>query len=139
MKGDIYYLKRKSDGEIVARFEQTEEYMSGHCYLDDLYFARVFCKSDSCTHWNFNGETYIEHLDSTISGTDSYYHICGSYCLADHIRTMCFLWKLAVDILSEGEDEEHKEYVTNEYFDTDEIKQLVTLMLEGYVIEKETK
>lgn len=143
MKGDIYCLIRKSDGRVIARFEQTEEYMSGHCYIGDGagydsgddYFAHVFCKWDSCTHWWFEGERSFVDENNKVKNNDAYYHLCGSEWFINHIRVMCFIWKLAADILSE--DEVYKEYVLSEYFDTDEIKKLVELMLDGYEIEKE--
>lgn len=147
-KGDIYYLIDSNDCP-VAKFEQTEEFMSGNCYQcfswtsdedgnytvpsEWSFFANVYCKWDSCTHWYFYGENYIEDTPA-----DSYYHLCGAHCFTDYIRTMCFIWKIAPMILAEDTDFKDVSDYTNEvYFETDEIKQLIELMLKDYTIKIE--
>lgn len=147
-KGDVYYLIH-SNGQPVAKFEQDEDYMSGNCYQcytwcddgngnyiipDDWeFFANVYCKWDSCTHWWFYGENFREDLPKDIGG---YYHICGTHCFTDHIRTMCFVWKLAAMILVEDANNANNDYTQEAYFKTEEIKQLIELTLKDYTIKK---
>lgn len=151
MKGDIYYLKNPR-GYIVAKFEQTDDYMTGVCYecsgwggsdlkdpCDWSFFADVYCKYDSCTHWNFFGEDYNPN---TKEGRDSYYHICGDYCFLDHVRMMCFVWKIAEDILVESCGSgayNTAEYTREAYSGSKKLKHLVDYMLDGYTIEKGDK
>ena len=65
MKGDVYHLI-DPEGREVAKFEQDQDWMSGKCYkacgwYDDKksvaaeyeFFAEVYCKQSSCTHWYF--------------------------------------------------------------------------------------
>ena len=145
-KGDKYFLIDKN-GYTVAKFELTGDYMTGDCYtccsweldkapVDYHYFAGVYSKWDSCTHWYFRGEDFDQELN--ISG-DSYYHICGSGCFLEHVRIMCFLWKVAAMYLKEEYEREGSKYTDpeREYFDNDEIKKLVEMMLEGCEIKKE--
>lgn len=136
MKGDIYYLKETTgDRYIVGRFvvESDDYHLIGTCYgcsgwysdgsIDDHYFTDVYCKKDTCTHWNFYGEDYDPETESE---KDSYYHICGTYCFNDHIRLMCFVWKLA-GMINNSPDYMHDNELT---------KKLVDMMLEGYEIVK---
>lgn len=139
MKGDVYYLKDTTDhNRIVAKFvvENDDRTLMGDCYsavswysdgsvCDYDYFAGVYCKLDSCTHWYFYGEDYDPELKNE---KDSYYHLCGAGCFMEHIRLMCFVWKLASIITGSSDD----------YFDNDEIKKLVDTMLKDYFIQKET-
>ena len=144
-KGDVYYLI-DPHGYIIAKFEHTEKYMGGNCYscsswVGDKnepyewdFFAEVWCKWDACTHWRFKGEDYDVENDKE---HDSYYHICGKRCFSDHIRLMCFVWKIAPMLLSEYEDFQHcRDSINDWYFETEEIKQLVEMMLTGYTIKK---
>lgn len=148
MKGDIYYLKRDLDGEIVGRFEITEWIpnlfkdepccITGICSLvtswsadskkiplDWEFVASVYCKWDGCTHWNFYGEDHFDDEDVH----DSYYHLCGAYCFADHIRMLCFVWKLMATLMPGSE---------NEYLnESQEVRDLIPILLDGYSIVKE--
>lgn len=137
MKGDRYLLRHKS-GRIIANFvvENDDGCLIGKCYEDDddsIFIASVYCKADSCTHWRFYGEDYRDDVKSYI---DPYYHLCGGHCFTHHITAMCFVWKLAANILSESMP--HRAAVIyGEYFDHDRIEKLVGLMLDGYEIIKE--
>lgn len=143
-KGDIYYLI-DPQGYINAKFEQKDDYMYGDCYTcnswigDDNepceydFFADIHCKWDACTHWRFKGEDYDPETDEE---HDSYYHICGEISFLEHIRTMCFLWKIASEIF--GEDPAFKNSM-EWYFEKEETKQLIEMMLKNYTIKKEEK
>ena len=155
MKGDRYFLRR-NDGTIVGIFEvDSDDYHSviGKCYepyswftdvdlpCESHFFANVYCKWDSCTHWNFYGENYDPELEETSPGLDSYYHICGEHCLHNHVRLMCFIWKLVSDIMTinrrkAGSDFSDFSDVTEEYFGCPLTKDLCELMLRGHDIEK---
>lgn len=149
-KGDIWYLKDKNDDDrIVAKIEFTDDYCTGDCYEpyswygDDTpaewhYVACFYCKWDSCTHWWFRGENYDVEIDG--SG-DSYYHLCGTHCFTNHIRNMCFVWKVAAMTLVESHKRNYRDLakdICRDYFDKNTTK-LIELMLDGYVIEKEEK
>lgn len=145
MKGDVYYLIN-SDGYTTCKFEFTDDYMTGVCYecytwdthknpLEYHYVADVYCKWDSCTHWWFRGQDY----DS--GDNDSYYHLCGSGCFTDHIRAMCFVWRLAAMTLIKDENysKSLKPDIARYYIGDDKTRQLVSLMLDGYTIKKENE
>ena len=148
MKGDIYYLIDPR-GYVIGKFEQTDNYMTGYCYsnwaweADDKktgcgwsFFADVYCKWSGCTHWYFNGEDYSHEF---VDDVDAYYHICGNQCFLQHVRLMCFIWKLAEEILVESyENDAHNiaEYTRQEYSGNKELKRLVDFMLDGYTIKK---
>ena len=137
MKNDRYLLRHKS-GRIIANFvvENDDACLMGKCYEDDNddnFIADVYCKSGSCTHWRFYGEDYCEDIETDI---DPYYHLCGSHCFTHHITAMCFVWKLAAEILSESMPERAVE-IHDDYFDHERIRKLVDLMLDGYEIIKE--
>lgn len=145
-KGDVYYLKRDLDGEIVGRFEIEDAIPSitsdepcsvtGICSLvicwsadhkiplDWEFVAAVYCKWDGCTHWNFYGEDHFDDEDEH----NAYYHLCGSYCFADHIRMICFVWKLMATLMPSYADEY--------YYDSQEVRDLIPIMLDGYSIVK---
>ena len=144
MKGDVYYLKDPS-GCVVAKFVvENEDYhcLMGHCYscvswdadnnipLEYLFVTDAYCKWDGCTHWNFCGEDYND--DDPIN---AYYHLCGDLCFRDHIRYMCFVWKLASMLIV---NEHYQEYTDTEYLGNPETQALIDLML-NYVIEKGEK
>lgn len=149
MVKNVYYLKNsKGYIECVFVVDDASPYsVTGRCYqitswggdkkpVDDSFFARVYCKWDACTHWHFSGE---DHTDSS-ENVDAYYHICGSHCVLEHVRAMCFIWKLVADIiadLSKKPDDPYNPDIIEEYFDGDDISNLVEVMLKDYVIEKE--
>lgn len=148
---DTYYLM-DSNGLIVAKFEQDEDYMSGKCYectswvenvstgiydvpCDWSFVAKVFCKFDACTHWYFYGENYDAETNEE---QDSYYHLCGPDCFARHIRYMCFIWKLAPMIMSKYDDlKDSIGYINDMYFENKDASELVETMLKGYTIKRE--
>lgn len=152
-KGDTYYLIDKIDNNIAAKIVITDDYCTGVCYnaiswykpdegvegADYEYFCEFYSKWDSCTHWWFKGEDYDEETDAE---HDSYYHICGARCFKDHIRNMCFVWKVSAMVLLKLE--QHKESsclrreITDDYFD-EEINNLIKLTLGNYTIKKEVK
>jgi hypothetical protein len=148
MKGDIYYLKDR-DGRISHKFvvEDDDFRLIGECYeacsweLDGTpyqysYVAGVHCKWDACTHWYFSGEDYESE---EIEEPDSYYHLCGGYSFIGHITAMCFVWKLAEQIISESNWAKTKKLsgcIHDEYYDHERIKQLIDLVLNGYEIVK---
>jgi hypothetical protein len=151
-KGDTYYLIEDKIGYIVAKLVLTDDFMTGDCYtthawdtdgtpLESSYFAGFYCKPDSCTHWYFRGEYHDPEIKE--SDGDSYYHICGDYCLKDHIRTMCFIWKVAAMIHIEDAKASRigwrPETIQECYLDDEEIKALMDLMLDGYTIKAEKK
>ena len=58
-----------------------------------------------------------------------------------HIIAMCFVWKLAEQIISESDWAKQKNlsgYINDEYYDHERIKQLIELVLNGYEIVKES-
>lgn len=136
----VYYLN-DSDGMIIAKFEfEADPSIIGKCWSaigwigdDDTpveweFVADVYCKWDGCTHWNFWGEDYDPEIDNK-EEKDSYYHLCGCHCFANHIRYMCFIWKVSEMVLS-------KSVGTDDYYDSEEIKNLIELMLKDYTIEE---
>ncbi len=156
MEGDTWYLKL--NGEIQAKFVQTDYDMEGKCFVavgwdavgekpyppcEWEFFADVWIKCDGCGHWYFRGEDYYEGNDKT---TDSYYHICGDHCFLSHIRMMCFIWKLATIVLTECyENDKPNPYINTreaindmmgEFFENKELEDLVESILDGYTIEK---
>lgn len=152
MKGDRYFL-RDNKGYIIGVFEVDSDdchSVMGKCYepyswyqdklpAESNFFADVYCKWDSCTHWNFYGEDYDPELDKTSDGVDSYYHICGEYGLHNHVRLMCFVWKLVSDIMTINRRKSNVQYfadTTKEYFKYQETKDLCIMMLCGCGIEK---
>jgi hypothetical protein len=137
MKSDKYLLKHKS-GRIIANFvvENDDGCLMGKCYeegSDERFIVDVYCKADACTHWRFWGEDYCLGVPGNYG---SYYHLCGSHCFTHHITAMCFVWKLAADILSNSMPERAAE-IHDDYFDHERIGKLVDLMLDGYEIVKE--
>ncbi|WP_407450038.1 hypothetical protein [Fibrobacter sp.] len=144
-KGEVWLLKDDNDnGRVVAWFECTDGTytMDGNCYIpcswhtdgtpfESHFLASVYCKWDGCTHWHFMGEDYRTYNSDN---HDSYYHICGEYCFVDHVRAMCFVWKLAcMHNVSLHADSGVEEY----YYGMEKIKALSDLMLDGYSIVKE--
>lgn len=146
MKTKTYYLI-DNENYVLAKFVFDQiDYFSGTCYQcvswecnehntpAEWYFhSKVSSKFDGCSHWGFYGEDY----DSAKDEIDGYYHLCGNYSFNNHIRLMCFVWKLAMDYyLAREERKGYKEnisYVTEEYQ-----TELINIMLDGYkIIEKE--
>lgn len=148
-KGDVWYLRHKvDDNTIVAKIEFTDDYCTGAChecyswYSDNTpaewhLVAEFYCKWDSCTHWWFKGEDYDKEIDGSI---DSYYHLCGSPCFLNHIRNMCFVWKVAaMTLIKVNKDSQYlKREIADNYFN-EKINKLIELMLDDYTIEKESK
>lgn len=145
---DVYYLKNKETGYIVGKFvvdEATGFAVFGKCYdavgwygpdnpTDWDFLADVYCKWDSCTHWYFYGEDYDPEYEE--SEKDSYYHLCAEHTFNSHIRLMCFVWKLVADIMAERGDkpEECERDITKNYFELEETRKLVELMLDGFEV-----
>jgi hypothetical protein len=149
MKGDIYYLK-DHNGHISHKFvvDDDDFCLKGRCYEvitwnvdftpDEYNFvADVYCKWDACSHWRFYGEYYDPDADE--KEPDSYYHLCGGYSFMNHITAMCFVWKLAEQIISKdpwtistgtvGD-------INDEYFDHERVKHVVEMALNGCEILK---
>lgn len=147
MSNKVYYLKNPA-GIIISKFvveKATDAYVCGTCYLvtswttdnkpiDEEFFVQAYCKWDSCTHWYFYGEDFNE-LSKNVDG---YYHLCGSSCVLNHVRAMCFIWKLVADIMAElsGVGDDYDPDIIEEYFDGDDITNLCALMLKDYTIEE---
>lgn len=152
MKGDIYYLKNKDDGYVTHKFEVDGDdfCLSGKCYeayswkmtgepYEYSFVAGVYCKWDACTHWYFYGEDYNPDAEIDEKEQDSYYHLCGGYSFMRHITAMCFVWKLAEQIIKKVPwtiKHNSAGFVHNEYYDHERIKKLVDLVLDGYEIVK---
>ena len=139
-KKEIYYLKSKN-GYIVSSFEvinKTKANLIGICRnvtgwdsetqepCDYEYFAEINLKWDACTHWWFKGEDYTDDIENC--ETEAYYHLCGSESFVQYIRAMCFVWKLASEVILRSWIECFNE--------TNEISNLIQLMLDEYEIEK---
>ena len=98
------------------------------------YLAGVYCKWDACTHWYFLGEDHDPDPEGSSDG-DSYYHICGARSFMEHIREMCFVWKVCGEIICEFNN--GSPYTYNAYFEeVPGIKDLINTMLTGYRIVK---
>ena len=145
-----YYLRDKDDGRIYSKIEATNitRCLMGICYsaigwssdmdfvLDWQFVADVYCKFDSCTHWNFYGERFDPETE-TSEGADSYYHLCGPECFTEHIRNMCFIWKVAEMVLTESyPDDTYRDIVRENYEVGGLAGRLVEMMLKDYVITK---
>lgn len=139
-KPKIYYLKDKETNCIIAKFEFEEMPFTGNCYeaiawdsndlpIEWLYHSGIFVKSGACSHWYFRGQDYMDEYE-----IDSYYHLCGNCSFENHIRLMCFVWKLAMVLYL-------KQNVNNK-MNCDYIKEsyntkLIDIMLKGYEIIEE--
>ncbi|MBR2389271.1 MAG: hypothetical protein IKA94_00560 [Mogibacterium sp.] len=141
-----YYLKNK-DGEIWAKFEITDLHegssLDGQLYeatawsgcdqktpIEWSFIADIYGKWDSCTHWWFRGEDCDPELKTE---KDSYYHLCGGYCFAGHIRNMCFAWKVMCMVLSGNRDDSY----ALEYYTEGSIGEVIEFMLKDFTIEEE--
>lgn len=148
-----YYLKNKETGyiETTIVIEKADYYsVDATCYQayswygDDHmpceyhYVAGAYCKWDGCTHWYFYGEDYDPEIEE--SEKDSYYHLCGPRRFTDHIRAMCFMWKVVSDVMTELAGDRYSDYKTvqSNYFECEDTKKLVDMMLDGYEILKES-
>lgn len=146
---DVYYLI-DDDGYIVAKFEPTRVCGSGidgviyvatewgtdpsaYGAVEYEFLAEVYCKFDSCTHWWFKGEDYDVELKTE---KDSYYHLCGSGSFTNHIRGMCFVWRLVPEIMKAVEPNNDW---TGEYRDYKIANELVDLMLRDHTIKRDTE
>ena len=144
---ETYVLRDTQSGLIRSKFEisvRCEAYIEGICYaaiawsgfgkkttpIEWEFVADTYCKADACTHWYFFGEDYDPESKSEDNGC-SYYHLCGGYCFMNHLTSMCFVWKLMEMLLGETRD-----YADESYYDHEKIKQVINLVLDGYVIEK---
>lgn len=143
---ETYILRETQSGFIHSKFEvlfRCEAYIEGACYVaiaweasdkkipaEWEFVADTYCKTDACTHWHFYGEDYDPESKSEDNGC-SYYHLCGGYSFMNHLTSMCFVWKLMEMLLGETRD-----YATDSYYDHERIKQVINLVLDGYVIEK---
>lgn len=140
-KPKTYYLK--DEEKIVAKFVFDDvDYFEGACYecvnwfCDEqytpsrwLFHSSVYAKWDGCTHWNFYGEDFDEGLNES-----SYYHLCGHCNFENHIRLMCFVWKLAMDYhLKDTKKDIHSTEYTKQEYKTN----LIDVMLDGYSIIEE--
>ena len=149
---ECYILKKKNDGEIVAKFEVTskiEKMFCGDCYsakswdaidnkpLDWEFRCHAYCKWDGCAHWWFYGEDFHygpnNIVDSNVA--DSYYHLCGSICLFDYIRDICFVWKVAELWLTETYSDNDYVNVYKYYGDHERLNQVMDIILDDYMIE----
>lgn len=150
MKGDIYYL-RDNTGYISHKFvvDDDDFGFEGECYEgrawdpDTLipfeydYVAGVCCKWDACSHWYFRGEDY--NPDDKENEADSYYHLCGGYTFGNHIRAMCFVWKLAEQIISKQPriiETGNVGYTHESYYEPEYVKQIVDIALKDCEIVK---
>lgn len=152
MKGDTYYLKDIVGGYVLGKFVVRED--SNTCVIGDCYEATgwgsnkeaviwayhsgVYCKWDACTHWHFYGEDYDPELNATDRCMDSYYHLCTDGGFTNHIRLMCFVWKIVSSIMAahnEGEDFSNYIDIMDNYFDLGDTQKLVDLMFEGYSVD----
>lgn len=148
MKGDTYYLK-SDDGYITHKFvvEADDFQLTGNCYAASSWYgdnspgdydfvAGVYCKWDSCTHWYFYGEDYDPEIDNE---QDSYYHLCGGYTFLNHIKAMCFVWKLAEQILVKDPHTIHTgnaTYIHDEYYEPEKLVKMMEVVLDGCEIIK---
>lgn len=145
-KGNIYKLI-DSRGYVVSWIEFTDDYCTGVCYepfswnpdkpgdhrhCESSYVCDFYCKPDGCTHWWFRGEDYDSKITKEF---DSYYHLCGTDTFMQHIRSMCFVWKVAA-MVGIKDDNKYKTYIAENYFNH-QINELIKLMLTGYEIKKE--
>lgn len=140
MIGDTYYLKN-DDGYISHKFvvDNDDFYLSGECYAatswysndrpcDWEFVAGVYCGWDSCTHWYFYGEEQ-----------DSYYYLCGGYTFLNHIKAMCFVWKLAEQILVKDPHTirtGNATYIHDSYYEPEKLEKLMEVVLDGCEIIK---
>ena len=145
---DTYYLVRIEDDCIVGKFEvdkADKRSVTGNCYsatgwlldrrepIDWDFIADVYCKWDSCTHWNFRGEDYDPEINKDEPG-DNYYHLCGEEYFTNHIRMMCFVWVVVSSIMEMYRTP--SDSIFEEYFGNETTVLLVNLMLNQYKIER---
>lgn len=135
-----YFLKNIETHDIIAKFEFRDTPFTGSCYqaiawdssglpIEWMFHSEIYAKIDACTHWYFRGQDYINECE-----IDSYYHLCGNGSFEDHIRLMCFVWKLEMDLYlkKNASDKNACDYIKADY-DTG----LLEVMLKGYeIIEK---
>lgn len=96
---------------------------------DISYVAGVYARFDGCTHWYFRGEDYRPEDGRDF---DSYYHICGPYCLKNMMTHMCFIWEVAA--------REHIEHRKDFYDDLESLNKIRDLILAEYeIVEEESK
>ena len=151
MKGDIYYLK-DHNGHISHKFvvDDDDFCLEGRCYevvtwnadwspYEYDFVADVYCKWDACSHWRFYGEDYNPDAELDEKEQDSYYHLCGGHSFGNHIRAMCFVWKLAEQTLTKHPRTiatENVGYTHESYYELEYVEQLVEAALNGCEIVK---
>lgn len=129
-KKPIFKLSMIDNSSYKARLYEVTRWEDKFVEYESGFIAEIFFKWDACTHWNFYGEDYIP----TDENTDSYYHICGTHCFCDHIRAMCFAWKVMMFIKA-NEQSDYIESVLEYYWnDNKEIQTLIDFMLNDYEI-----
>jgi hypothetical protein len=76
-------------------------------YCDEEFFAKVYAKGDSCTHFWFNGERYDSEDKS---GNDSYYHICGIDGHLLFMRNTAFVLEVLSEKIGLISEHDRKDY-----------------------------
>ena len=148
-----YYLKN-SYGYIIGIFDVVDSdkhHVDGSCYqvtgwlcsndnkpCDFTYVAGIYAKWDACTHWYFDGEDCLPNIydtrDESEKEKDAYYHICSDRGFVEHIRLMCFVWKVVSQII--GEKRGKPDDINSNYFGMGITSELVELMLKDFEIVK---
>ena len=142
---DTYYLVDEMDDSIVGKFEvdtADDCHVTGNCYsatawtsdnqpIEWGFVSDVYCKWDSCTHWNFRGEDYDPEINKNEPG-NNYYHLCGEEVFINHIRMMCFVWMVVTIIMEKYRQDR---VVSHQYLEDDNTALLVHSLLNGYKIE----
>ena len=113
----------------VTSFDCTDSSISSYEFIADIY-----AKWDACTHWDFYGEDY----DGEDENKDSYYHICGPYCLERMFLAMTFAWEICRRIhLNIAKEEGYaSEHYDSHYKASDKINKMIEKMLEDFEIEE---
>lgn len=145
MKPVVYLTD--ADGRIYAKFvvnRATTGSVEGECYeavaWEDSsctevfkwsFVTDVYCKSDACIHWWFNGEDYDADSKSEDSNIDAYYHLCSQGGFMNHIRNMCFVWRAAEMLMLDGND--HDKWVIDNYREGKKYEDIIDKVLDGYL------
>ena len=142
----VVYLKDSKD-MVYAKFvvnRTSTGSVEGECYeavaWEDFsctevfkwsFVAYVYCKSDACTHWWFNGEDYDTDSKSEDNSVDAYYHLCSQGGFMNHIRNMCFVWRAAEMLMLDGSD--HDKRVMDNYRERKVNDDIIDAVLKDYV------
>lgn len=149
-----YYLKNEH-GYIIGIFEATDvdkHHVDGNCYqvtgwlcsndnkpCEFKYVAGIYAKWDACTHWYFDGEDCLPNIydvrGEREKEKDAYYHLCSDRGFADHVRLLCFVWKVVSRIISEKRED--SDTINEAYFGLDITSELVEMMLKDCEIVKQ--